>query len=67
VRKYLQAYTGKDRAAIERVVDEAFRFSSPRGQSHRPRDLFPSLLEELERDAPKVAALGEEMVQGPKA
>ena len=53
VRKYFQAYTGKDRAAIEGVVDEAFRFSSPRGQSHRPRDLFPSLLEELERDAPK--------------
>ena len=30
VRKYFQAYTDKDRAAIEGVVDEAFRFSSPR-------------------------------------
>jgi hypothetical protein len=26
----LQAYTDKDRAAIEAVVDETFRFSSPR-------------------------------------
>jgi ketosteroid isomerase-like protein len=30
VQKYFQAYTDKDRAAIEDVVDEAFRFSSPR-------------------------------------
>jgi ketosteroid isomerase-like protein len=30
VQKYFQAYTDKDRAAIEAVVDEAFRFSSPR-------------------------------------
>ena len=30
MRKYFQACTGKDRAAIEGVVDEAFRFSSSR-------------------------------------
>jgi ketosteroid isomerase-like protein len=30
VQTYFQAYTDKDRAAIEAVVDEAFRFSSPR-------------------------------------
>ena len=30
VQKYFQAYTDKDRAAIETVVDETFRFSSPR-------------------------------------
>ena len=30
VQKYFQAYTDKDRAAIEAVVDESFRFSSPR-------------------------------------
>jgi ketosteroid isomerase-like protein len=30
VQKYFQAYTDKDRAAIEAVVDETFRFSSPR-------------------------------------
>jgi ketosteroid isomerase-like protein len=29
VQKYFQAYTDKDRAAIEAVVDESFRFSSP--------------------------------------
>jgi ketosteroid isomerase-like protein len=29
VQKYFQAYTDKDRAAIEAVVDETFRFSSP--------------------------------------
>jgi hypothetical protein len=30
VRKYFQAYTDKDRAAIEGLVDEALRFTSPR-------------------------------------
>ena len=30
VQQYFQAYTDKDRAAIEAVVDETFRFSSPR-------------------------------------
>jgi hypothetical protein len=30
VQKYFQAYTDKDRGSIEGVVDEAFRFSSPR-------------------------------------
>ena len=29
VRKYFQAYTDKDRAAIEGLVDEALRFTSP--------------------------------------
>ena len=30
VQKYFQAYTDRDRAAIEGVVDEALRFTSPR-------------------------------------
>ena len=30
VEQYLQAYTDKDRAAIEAVVDGTFHFSSPR-------------------------------------
>jgi ketosteroid isomerase-like protein len=30
VREYFRAYADKDRAAIEGLVDEAFRFSSPR-------------------------------------
>jgi ketosteroid isomerase-like protein len=30
VRKYFQAYTDRDRAAIEGLVDEALRFTSPR-------------------------------------
>jgi ketosteroid isomerase-like protein len=30
VQKYFQAYEDKDRAAIEGIVGEAFRFSSPR-------------------------------------
>ena len=30
VRKYFQAYADRDRAAIEGLVDEALRFTSPR-------------------------------------
>jgi ketosteroid isomerase-like protein len=30
VREYFQAYTDRDRAAIEGLVDEALRFTSPR-------------------------------------